>query len=338
MNRLDILNSALHTEKDQKVRIRLMAVRAVLELGHTTESIAEVFNVTPRCVRQWVARFNRDGPEGLRDRPKSGRPRAVPTGTIRREAACMYADSKLTPKRLRDRIIEIAGIRYTVSYVRKVLDSLGFSRKAPIPVHVNASSNKECEKWYEDVSCLISRLKRRGFTVIVQDESFFINDVAKGYKLWAPAGKPIHVPYTGSHKKVAMYGALADDGTQVFRMHERFNTATFILYLDGLRRKYGKILTIVDGASPHRSGAVADYLAKHHATVALLRFPVGSPHLNAVEKTWRRAKLEIQVGEYHGSFENLKRRLSEYFRTTRFKLDLFKYLKRRLVVGNHFGA
>ena len=38
-------------------------------------------------------------------------------------------------------------------------------------------------------------------------------------------------------------------------------------------------------ASPHRSGAVADYLVKHHATVALLRFYVGSPHLNAVEET-----------------------------------------------------
>ena len=78
MNRLDELNSAIRTEKDLKVRTRLMAVRAVLELGHSTEDMAAVLDVTARCIRRWVERFNRDGPAGLRDKPKSSRPRAVP--------------------------------------------------------------------------------------------------------------------------------------------------------------------------------------------------------------------------------------------------------------------
>ena len=51
----------------------------------------------------------------------------------------------------------------------------------------------------------------------------------------------MHVPYTGSHKKVTVYGAIADDKTQMFMIHERFDSATFIRYLDELRRKYGKI-------------------------------------------------------------------------------------------------
>ena len=53
--------------------------------------------------------------------------------------------------------------------------------------------------------------------------------------------------------------------------------------------------------------------------------------MNAVEETWRRSKLDIQVCEYHGSLEGMKKQLSEYFRTTRFNLDLFKYLRRRLL-------
>ena len=73
MNCLAELNSAIRTEKDLKVRTRLMAMRAVLELGHSTESMAAVFDVTTRCIRQWVERFNRDDPNGLRDKPKSGR-------------------------------------------------------------------------------------------------------------------------------------------------------------------------------------------------------------------------------------------------------------------------
>ena len=86
------------------------------------------------------------------------------------------------------------------------------------------------------------------------------------------------------------------------------------------------------------SRTMADYLARHHTTAALLRFPVGSPHPSTAEETWRRAKLEIQVGKYHDPFENLKKKLTEYFRTTRFKLDLYKYLQRLHAVGNHFGA
>ena len=98
----------------------------------------------------------------------------------------------------------------------------------------------------------------RGFTIIAQDESFFINNIARGYKLWAPVEEPMHAPYTGSHKKITVYGAIADDKTQMSRIHERFDSATFIRYLDELRRKHGKIAVMVDGAAPHRSKAVME--------------------------------------------------------------------------------
>ena len=100
--------------------------------------------------------------------------------------------------------------------------------------------------------------------------------------------------HAGSHKKVVGYGAIADDGTQIFRIYEKFDTATFSRYLDELRHKYGRILVLVDGAAPHRSKAAMDYLAKHHATVALRRFPIGSPHMNAIEETWRRSELDTK--------------------------------------------
>ena len=96
--------------------------------------------------------------------------------------------------------------------------------------------------------------------------------------------------------------------------------------LDGLRRKYGKILILADGAVPHRS----------KATVVLRRFPVGATHINAVKETWRRSKLDTLVCEYRGSLDDMKKEFAEYFRTTRFKLDLFKYLRRQLIIGNNF--
>ena len=87
----------------------------------------------------------------------------------------------------------------------------------------------------------------------------------------------------------------------------------------------------MDGTAPHFSKATMDYLTRHHAPVALRRFLIGSPHMNAVKEMWRRSKLDTQVCKYHGSLEGMKKRLTAYFRTTRFNLDLFKYLWRRLL-------
>ena len=58
--------------------------------------------------------------------------------------------------------------------------------------------------------------------------------------------------------------------------------------------------------------------------------------MNAVEGTRYRSKLEAQVYEYHGSLGSMRKNLAEYFRAARFKLDLFKYLQRQLVIGNNF--
>ena len=122
----------------------------MLELRHSAESMSEVFGVTPRCIKRWAERFNRDGLEGLRDKSKPNRPRAVPAGKIRQAAVDMYKKTSLTPKRLREKIRNLTGIRYAVSHVRRMLGTLGFSKRIPNPVHVNASSNRECERWHDE--------------------------------------------------------------------------------------------------------------------------------------------------------------------------------------------
>ena len=63
MSRLDEPNSAIRTKKDLKVRTRLMAVRVVLEPGHSTENIATVFGVTARRMRKWVLAVQEGRPQ-----------------------------------------------------------------------------------------------------------------------------------------------------------------------------------------------------------------------------------------------------------------------------------
>ena len=66
--------------------------------------------------------------------------------------------------------------------------------------------------WQYRLGKRISRLESDGFAMVMQDEAFFIHDVITGRKYWTPKGQRINVPYTGSHKKITAYGALAKDG------------------------------------------------------------------------------------------------------------------------------
>ncbi len=62
--------------KDGPQARRLLALAAVRDGGTRTQA-AEVGGVTLQIVRDWVARFNAHGPEGLIDRKAPGRPRKL---------------------------------------------------------------------------------------------------------------------------------------------------------------------------------------------------------------------------------------------------------------------
>ncbi len=42
--------------------------------GQTVKAVSETFHFTNSALRKWVQRFAHEGTEGLRDRPRSGRP------------------------------------------------------------------------------------------------------------------------------------------------------------------------------------------------------------------------------------------------------------------------
>ena len=135
----------------------------------------------------------------------------------------------------------------------------------------------------------------------MQDEAFFMHDTVSGRKYWSPKGRRISVPYTGSHRKVTIYGSLASDCRQFFRTYDKFNAVTFVAYLKELQMHFGKAVLICDRASQHRSRHVRKFLRKNK-NVKIMYFPKGSPYLNAVEECWRQGKRRLLVSETTGLF------------------------------------
>jgi len=75
-NALPTLNTFLQQTKEARVFRRAQAVRDVVT-GQRLQTVSDTLHLTSSALRKWVYRFANQGPQGLLDRPRSGRPPTV---------------------------------------------------------------------------------------------------------------------------------------------------------------------------------------------------------------------------------------------------------------------
>src|SRR6476661_6307894 len=107
---------------------------------------------------------------------------------------------------------------------------------------------KEIKKRVQDI---LINLKTE-WHILVQDESIFVHDLYIKRKWIARQKRPV-VTVTGSHSKTIIFGVISNNGKQLFRQYNRFDSQTFIRYLEQLRKKFKKFVIFVDRATQHRS-------------------------------------------------------------------------------------
>ena len=73
---LTTLDTVLKQTKEARGFRRAQAVHAVVA-GQHVSAVSATFHVANSALRKWVPRFAQQGPQGLRDRPRAGRPRKV---------------------------------------------------------------------------------------------------------------------------------------------------------------------------------------------------------------------------------------------------------------------
>ena len=73
---LTTLDTLLKQTKEARVFRRAQAVREVVA-GHHVHAVSEAFHLANSALRKGVQRFAQEGPQGLRDCPRSGRPPKV---------------------------------------------------------------------------------------------------------------------------------------------------------------------------------------------------------------------------------------------------------------------
>ena len=73
---LTTLDTTLKQTKEARIFRRAQAVREVVA-GHYVSAVSATLHFTNSALRTWVQRFAQQGPQGLVDRPRPGRPPQV---------------------------------------------------------------------------------------------------------------------------------------------------------------------------------------------------------------------------------------------------------------------
>ena len=335
MDKMKELDRAIASEKDPKTLDRLRAVRSIRRFGISVADMANHYDVTEKTIRNWLKRFDEDGPSGMGNLPKSGRPPAVKISRMKKIAKRLFDKGELTTASLRDEIHRKTGTKFHLSYVRRTLRRFDFTAKLPDIVHANAASDDECAAWYRRNMRRIRYYRKRGFKIGVQDEAIISESGKAHRKLWAPRGIKLRTVITGRRNKKILYGVLYDNGDQMFRFKDQFNGDMFLQFLRELLRKTEKVFLIIDGARQHSTKKVKEFLRENKHRLVLCTLPPASPHMSCTEKGWSILRGATEARRSYASLAEKKADMSKYVRTKRFNLDPYAFLARRMGPGKY---
>ena len=139
------LRHGTRQETDGRVACRLLGVANALD-GMSREQAARQAGMDRQTLRDWVIRFNAEGVEGLRDRPKSGRPPWLDQGQMAAFKALVLRGPDperdgVSTWRAKDlcRIVEQRfGVVYSENGMLRLLHDLDLSWQKARPIHPEA--------------------------------------------------------------------------------------------------------------------------------------------------------------------------------------------------------
>jgi putative transposase len=100
---------------------------------------------------EWLARYHKEGIDGLENRSKSGRPSKLPREVaVRIRKKLKQRKQGWTTQQVHEMIVKEGNVHYHQIYIYSLLHSWGFKQKVPRKVHVNTASNEEKEQFKKE--------------------------------------------------------------------------------------------------------------------------------------------------------------------------------------------
>jgi transposase len=299
--------------------------------GYTVQQIAEIFAVGEDVVREWLHRYAREGPTGLDDRPRPGRPprerlarHIVDTQASQSPRAAGLVQACWTVGLLAAFLLARFRLRLSPSSVRRHLKAGGWRWARPrlAPATHAPAGQRKADPASEWKLAQISRALASAATVLYLDEcELQLLPVIRS--MWMK-GPRVRVPTPGRNAKRAVFGALdARTGALHHALRERKRAVDFIAFLEQLVAAYptGALVLVLDNVATRDAKLVRAWLARpEHARVRLLWLPKYSAHEhNPIERAWGLLKGKVAANRLHGSIEALAEEAERFLTEARFR-------------------
>jgi transposase len=286
----------------------------------TVPEIADVFDVCLPTVRFWIRRFEESGPDGLYDRPRSGRPRKI-TDEVRGTVVELiqedpqeqgYLATFWTVAMLTLALTRKLNVTLSLSALRGTLHQLGLRWGRPklaMPAKVDP---EKAQKQWKIAKAAVEAPPEAA--ILYADESR-IQLLPLIRAMWHWAGQQVRVPTPGSNKTRALFGAFnIRTGQWTYLVRERIRKEDFVAFLDHLLVVYPNqpIILIVDNYSSHTAHLVREWL-ETHPRLQLYYLPKYCSHLNPVEDIWLRLKNHVSANRLYGSMQVLLETVEAFF-------------------------
>jgi len=246
--------------RNTRLRTRAQMILLAFEQGMVASEIASIVRSCEQTVRNWIRRFNAEGAEGLRDRP---RPRAL---------GRPY--SLWTLQRLADFMAEETGIRLSHEGVRLVLKAHGI--KMSRPQHTISSPDPEYALKKKTIEDCRDHLKAGKVFYYADEFSISWHPTLKA--MWTPKGRQIMITTPGQTKKHYGIGAVnyhSGETVVLVRRRKRRKEIAELLEVLLYRHPHETVYVAWDNARTHQDDEIEAIVRGAARRLVLLYLQIG---------------------------------------------------------------
>lgn len=303
------LETAARCAPTQRGHHRFRAMIALME-GIQRETVAKIFGVSERAVRRWIRAFNEQGIDGLKEEPRTGRPRL-----ITEEQAKLCEEVLESPERagvthwtgvklhgyLREELQVEVGYRTLIRF----LHERDYRLKVPQP-WPDRQDEAQRAAFREELQRL---LEAPDVEIWFGDECGVEGD-PRPRRRWVKRGRKARVTKNGDHIRMNVTGIVCPRTGETYALEfTHSDSEVFQCFLDeankDLKLERKRQVLIVDNASWHKRKSL------RWGRFEPMYLPPYSPDLNPIERLWLLIKAEWFTDFVAKSREDLIHHLDE---------------------------
>lgn len=299
----------------QRAQMVLLSIR-----DKKVPEIADLFEVCEPTVRFWLRRYDVEGPVGLYDRERSGRPHKITQEVKDTIIQLMQAAPEQEGYQTTFWTVAALGLALTnrlqtafsLSVIRWALHQLDLRWGRPRLSMPAKTDPEKAQKQWVIVKAVVTAPPKA--VILYADESR-MQLLPLIRAMWHWVGQQVRIPTPGSNVTRTLFGALnIRTGQWTYLVRKRMRKEDFVAFLEHLLLTYpdGPIILIVDNYSSHTAHLVRDWLAQQER-LALYYLPKYCSHLNPVEAIWLRLTNKIAANRLYGSIQSLLEAVDDFF-------------------------